>query len=197
MRLTWLIRGIVLAGVSAAAVSQTAPGTLPQAPTDLAKADTAALDDFNRRAADYMKGERDLPASKLKPTNNIQELDNNRRALQAAIQAWRPNAKQGDIFTPAAAAVFRKLLTATLTGPHGKKIRASLNHAEPAAPANLQVNGSFPNHNGRPLQSVPPTLLKNLPILPKGLEYSIVGKRLVLRDANANLVVDYLPDALP
>jgi hypothetical protein len=47
------------------------------------------------------------------------------------------------------------------------------------------------------MQSVPPTLLLNLPVLPKGLEYRITGHTLSLRDTDANMVVDYLPDALP
>jgi hypothetical protein len=44
---------------------------------------------------------------------------------------------------------------------------------------------------------MPPTMLQTLPPLPKGLEYSIAGNTLALRDTNANLVVDFLPDALP
>jgi len=47
------------------------------------------------------------------------------------------------------------------------------------------------------LQSTPPTLLLNLPELPKGLEYRILGRELVLRDTDANIVVDYIPNALP
>ena len=59
----------------------------------------------------------------------------------------------------------------------------------------LQVNQSFPENV--PLQSMPPTLLMNLPGLPKGLEYRLLGRELVLRDVDANLVVDYVANALP
>jgi hypothetical protein len=59
----------------------------------------------------------------------------------------------------------------------------------------LRVNQRYPQ--GVPLQSTPPTLLLNLPQLPKELEYRIVGRDLVLRDIGANLVVDYLPNILP
>jgi hypothetical protein len=72
-----------------------------------------------------------------------------------------------------------------------------LNHAEPVGPQDLKVNGVYPNVSGQPLQSVPATLLLNLPVLPKGLEYRISGHTLSLRDSEANMVVDYLPDALP
>jgi hypothetical protein len=36
-----------------------------------------------------------------------------------------------------------------------------------------------------------------LPPVPKELEYRLVGRSLVLRDRDAALVVDYLPEALP
>jgi hypothetical protein len=124
-------------------------------------------------------------------------LEQQRKALRDALQQARSNAKQGDIFTPEVAPVFRKLLHSTMTGPNGRKIQASLSHAEPVGPRDLSVNGVFPNLSGQPFQSVPPTLLLNLPVLPKGLEYRITGHTLSLRDADANMVVDYLPDALP
>jgi hypothetical protein len=41
---------------------------------------------------------------------------------------------------------------------------------------------------------MPPSLLLNLPELPKELEYRFVGRELVLRDSAANLIVDVLPD---
>jgi len=59
----------------------------------------------------------------------------------------------------------------------------------------LQINESYPEKV--PLQSTPPTLLMNLPELPKGLEYRILGRELVLRDSDANIIVDYVPNALP
>ena len=107
------------------------------------------------------------------------------------------NSKQGDLFSSEIAEAFRKLLVDLLNGPEGKKIKTSLNHAEPGASAAFTVNGEFPNKNGQPIQSVPATVLKVLPALPKGLEYCIAGKTLALRDSAANMVVDYLPHALP
>lgn len=163
----------------------------------LSEDERAQLKTFSDRVKDYQKMERALPADKLSPTKNVEQLEQERRALRDALQQARPNAKQGDLFTPEAAGVFRKLLRATMLGPHGKKIRASLNHAEPRSPQDLKVNGVYPNVSGQPLQSVPPSLLRNLPVLPKGLEYRISGHILSLRDADANMVVDYLPDAIP
>lgn len=163
----------------------------------LSKAQKDALKDFTKRAQAYESAEHNLPAAQLKQTADVQELDKRRTDLRNAVQQSRPNAKQGDIFTPEAADVFRLLLGVTMAGERGKKIRASLDHAEPIAPADLRVNTVYPNTKGQPLQSVPPSLLANLPILPKGLEYRVAGRTLALRDTEANLCVDFLPDALP
>ena len=43
----------------------------------------------------------------------------------------------------------------------------------------------------------PPGVLRQLPALPKPLEYRFVQSNLILRDSEANLIVDVLPDAAP
>ena len=193
--------GLMLAALPSSAVTlQT-----PEQDEAAAKASIAALSDaeraqlkaFSDRVKAYVKMQRQLPADKLSPTKDVTKLEQQRKALRDALQQARPNAKQGEIFTPEVAPVFRKLLHATMSGPEGPKIRASLNHAEPIGPRDLTVNGAYPNTQGQPMQSVPPTLLLNLPVLPKGVEYRITGHTLSLRDADANMVVDFLPDALP
>lgn len=175
---------------------------LPQPPKrgvalTLSSEEKKSLSDFSKQAKDYINKEHALPADRLRPTTDVAVLDQERLALRQALQQSRSSAKQGDLFTPPVAAAFRKLLAQTLRGPDGAKIKASLNHAEPAAPTNLAVNNAYPNGNGQPIQSVPPTLLLNLPVLPKGLEYCVAGKMLALRDTDANMVVDLLPNALP
>ncbi len=163
----------------------------------LSPSEKQALQDFSNRAKDYLAKTHALDVEKQKPSSDIVQLERRRVLLRKAIQQSRPDAKQGDVFTPEAAKVFRTLLAETLAGPDGAKIKASLNHAEPTASPNFIVNGLFPNDKGRPTQSVPASLLGNLPTLPKGLEYSLAGKTLALRDADANMVVDFLPNALP
>jgi len=163
----------------------------------LSPAEKHALRDFSKRVKDYVANEKALPVQKQKPTTDVAELEERRVALRLALQQSRANAKQGDIFTPDVSRVFRKLLSETLAGPDGAKIKVSLEHAEPTAPPNFSVNSPFPNTNGQPIQSVPASLLGNLPLLPKGLDYCLASKTLALRDSNANMVVDYLPNALP
>jgi hypothetical protein len=159
--------------------------------------DQKVLSDFSKMAKEYISKEHALAADKMKPTSDVSKLEQQRKQLRDAVQQSRPNAKQGDFFTPEAAKAFRKLLAAVLKGPDSVKIKSSLNHAEPGAPADFRVNAEFPNQNGQPIQSVPPTMLKVLPSLPKEMEYCIAGSTLALRDSSANLVVDFLPSALP
>ena len=180
---------LVLAVHSVGITAQTQQTPSPQ--------DKKSLDDFSRKVKQYSSMKRNLPADKMKATTDVAELEHERETLRQAIMQARPDAKQGDLFTADAAVAFRQLLGQAMTGPGGAKIRASLAHAEPNAAQALTVNGTFPDTGGRPLQSVPGSLLQNLPVLPKGLEYRIVGKTLSLRDADANMVVDFLPNALP
>ncbi|HLY43206.1 MAG TPA: hypothetical protein VKR52_18475 [Terracidiphilus sp.] len=169
---------------------------LAQSPAPTAS-EQKVLDGFRAKAKDYMDREHSLAADKMKPTTDVARLETQRKLLRDAVQQARIHAKQGDFFGEQTAEVFRKILADLFHGPDGKKIEASLNHAEPGAPAQFRVNEEFPNQNGQPIQSVPPTVLKALPALPKGLEYCIAGNTLALHDTSANMVVDYLPNALP
>ncbi len=44
---------------------------------------------------------------------------------------------------------------------------------------------------------LPPQLIDVLPPLPKQVEYAFVGRTLLLKDADAQVVLDILPDVLP
>jgi len=81
-----------------------------------------------------------------------------------------------------------------MQGGDSARIKSSLKSAEPVK-LRLEVNGAYPDN--LPLQSTPPTLLLNLPALPQELDYRIVGHALVLRDAKANLILDFIPNAIP
>jgi len=172
----------------------------PSVKASLSDEDKKAIDTFLQSAKAYLDIEKNAPSqAKLKKSDDVAESEARRHALKQIIRKTRASAKQGDLFTPAAADLFRRLITNALTGPDGAAARRSLLHAEPgtAAEAKLvKVNGTFPNHKGQPLQSAPATLLQQLPMLPKGLEYRMLGNMLVLRDTEANLVVDYLPEAV-
>jgi hypothetical protein len=135
---------------------------------------------------------RDLPDMKLtKSASNADELQSR---FSQRIMAARAGAKQGDICTPEVAAELKRLLTQTMQGSDAARIRDSLRNAEPTQ-LPVAVNGRFPEK--LPLQSTPTTLLLNLPRLPPEVEYRLVGRTLVLRDSEANVIIDFIPEALP
>jgi hypothetical protein len=44
---------------------------------------------------------------------------------------------------------------------------------------------------------VPPSLLLKLPQLPNEVRYRFVGRALIVRDTEANVILDYILDAIP
>jgi hypothetical protein len=155
-----------------------------------------ALQDFQKRVDDYVRLEKSLAKglSATKPTTESQTILDRQHELARKIREARNQAKQGDIFTPEIAKEFRRLLGIARQGQNDTHIKKSLERAEPVR-LTLHVNDAYPPNI--PLQSTPPTILLNLPRLPPEVEYRIVGRTLVLRDAVANIVIDLIPDAVP
>lgn len=129
-----------------------------------------------------------------KPTNSADTIDSRDKSLTLALKAARQGAKQGEIFTPEAIALFRKLIATSFNSSDGAKVRASLRNSEPVR-VHLKINEDYPSTI--PVQSMPPSVLMNLPQLPKEVEYRIVGRDLVLLDVGTNLVVDIAPNVVP
>ena len=71
---------------------------------------------------------------------------------------------------------------------------AARSRARWPARVQLKVNSRLPD--GIPLTTMPPEILGALPKLPEHIEYRFIGKRLVLLDLHAQLVVDYIDGAL-
>jgi hypothetical protein len=159
--------------------------------------DSLVIAIFENSVKEYMKlhNKAKAGAPSLKPTNSAHAINQYQLLLVDNIRAARPDAKQGDIFTPEISKEFKRLIAMTMDGPDAAKIRASLRHAEPVSKIPLQVNAVYPQRV--PLQSSPPSVLLNLPPLPTELDYRIVGPDLVLRDVGANMIVDFIPGAIP
>jgi hypothetical protein len=179
--------------VSPATVS---PATVsPALVSPASQADAVFVKEFYARVSRYLDLRKKEAGSPPKPTKSAVKLADSKNAMAEKIQAARTDAKQGDIFTPEIAAYFRKRIATAMRSRNGAKMRSSLRHAEPVPSMPLHVNQPYPD--GVPLQSVPPTLLLNLPRLPKDLEYRIVGRDLALHDIGPNLIVDFIPGAIP
>jgi hypothetical protein len=164
----------------------------PQAPRPGSN-DQVLVNDFEQRARAYLDLRQQVSGKPAAPSDSSHAIVAHAREQAEKIRRARQGAKQGDIFRPPIAGYFRRQLASALRGPQGEKILASLRHAEPVK-LELTINNSYPEHV--PLQSTPPSLLLHLPPLPEGLEYRILDQELVLRDRDANLIVDYIPHAL-
>jgi hypothetical protein len=158
----------------------------------------AVTQDFENRVTEYMKLRKSADAALpplRKPTDSPEKLRQHQRELRKAIVARRAAATQGNIFTPEISAEFRRLIGIAYRAD-AKHIHESLQHAEPVTgQLQVRVNQEYPDT--KPLQSMPPSLLGNLPPLPPGLEYRTVGRELVLRDVDANLIVDAVAGVIP
>jgi hypothetical protein len=156
----------------------------------------SAVQDFQKRVAAFVKLHKQIEAKlpPLKPTAASKEIADHQQELARRIVEARKASKQGEIFTSTIVSEFARLIGTTMRGPNGTDIRTSLAHAEPVR-IEVGVNDVYPA--SVPLQSTPPTLLLNLPKLPPEVDYRIVGNALVLRDVVANVIVDFMPGAIP
>ena len=155
-----------------------------------------AAKEFDARVKDYLALHRKLEATlpKLSKESTPEEVDKNQRALGALIKAERAGAKRGEFFTPGMGALVRRTLKAVLAGPDAKTIKGSIMDENPGVPG-LSVNDRYPDEV--PLSTMPPQVLEPLPKLDEDLEYRFVGKRLVLLDVHAHIIVDLTDNVLP
>ena len=165
----------------------------------LTPADAQALATMIDRLNEYVdlrtKIERSLP--KLPQEATPQQIDENQRSLEKLVREARATAKPGDIFTPEARPVIKRLLASVFGGPDGKQLKASIMDESQAAPsaAKLTVNGRYPDTV--PLTTVPPQVLQTLPKLTENLEYRFIGDSLILLDVHAHVIADFIEDVLP
>lgn len=154
-----------------------------------------ALKDFDRRVNAYVEQKKHLqeglpdPKAGDRGTGKVEHIED---TLAARIQAARRTARPGDVFGEAAAHFRRIIEHDTQT----RGIRDAYNAMqEVPAQSPPAVNAIYPEKAA--LATVPPLILVNLPRLPDGLEYRFMGRDLILRDRDANLIVDFVPGAVP
>ncbi len=165
----------------------------PQEPVN---AHALVIEDFQRHAAEYVKlhQKADAELPRLKPTDSPAAIAHHEHKLAHRIREMRRSAKAGDIFTLEITGEFHRLIGIAMQGRQATHVRQSLKHAEPVR-LPLRVNDPYPADV--PLQSTPPTLLLNLPMLPMEVDYRVVDHALVLRDVGANMIVDFIAEAIP
>jgi hypothetical protein len=147
--------------------------------------------DFKARIGDYFdlrtKLQKGLPA--LAVTDDPAEIGRAEHALAKKIRRARAGAKQGEIFTVAISAEFRKVLRLEIN----PNTWAALMDDNPGE-FSRHINGSYPKK--RPLSTVPPNILAVLPALPDDIQYRFIGRDLVLHDTRANIILDKIPYAI-
>jgi hypothetical protein len=184
-----------------AAPAPTAPPTQSQ---DLPKGtntnpDAGLIAEFAKRVEAYVKlrDGAEKAAPNLERTNKPQEIVTAEKSIGHNVRAARASAKQGDLFTPATQAVFKRLLRPPLAkGTEAADNKAIIKDDAPQAKeVPFKINGEYPKN--APLSTVPPDVLQSLPQLPEDIQYRFVGRHLILYDAKANLIMDYMLNAMP
>jgi hypothetical protein len=155
--------------------------------------DARVLGDFKARVEKYeaLRKKADDSAPPLKETKDAAKIKEAQQGLAERIGAARVGVKRGEIFTPEIAAVFRRLLR-----PEAKEkaTQQALKEDQPEI-VSFKVNGPYPDKE--PVSTMTPNILASMPQLPKDIEYRFIGKHLILRDARANLIIDYMLNAIP
>jgi hypothetical protein len=161
-----------------------------------ASADAAAIKQFDDSIANYMALRQKLRSEVAGPVKNSSssQLTNASDALAGAIERARQDAHVGSIFNePVATVIKRRIADAVRTEKLGA-VLADIDDDGKAGPS-PKVHRRLPV--SAQMATMPPSLLKVLPPLPKELEYRILGRFLVLRDVDASLILDYIPAAVP
>jgi hypothetical protein len=165
----------------------------------LTPAEAEALATMNARLKEYIDLHRKLEQSlpNLPKEATPQQIDKNQRAFEILVRETRASAKPGDIFTPEARPVIKRLLATIFGGPDGRQLKASIMDENPVDPVALKlaVNGRYPD--SVPLTTIPPQVLQTLPKLTEDLEYRFIGDWLILLDTHAHVIADLIDNALP
>jgi hypothetical protein len=200
-----LVFAVGITGCGMLANDQKAKGTetipAPITPEQKAAAspanpDSAVIADFNARLDNYVKKQRGLlKGSPIDEDATPAQIKARQDTIAAELRLIRKNAKQGDIFTPQVAALFKRLMYPEVQEKPRETKQALQEEDGEVAQVNLKVNATWPD--SEPLTTVPANLLSVLPQLPKDVEYRVSNKRhLVLRDVDANIIVDFIYNAI-
>jgi len=196
-----LLAGLCLTCVSAAcsACSPTLPPTtVPPPPDPIFEPFKTTLQAYIDQTQPFRKQaaqEAEKVPGKAAPSPSAAEAVRTRQnTLADALRTkLRPNARQGDLLTPPIAAAITRELQAAFNSPKRDLLLDELAEQNTTPP-----NARTPEVNQRlEAPRVPPRLIEILPPLPRQLEYDFADRTLILRDVDADVVVDFLPNALP
>ncbi len=161
--------------------------------------DAKTMAEFSATVEKYAELHRTVQASlpKVSDSATPEEIDRHQREFGRRMTLARAGAKQGGVFSPSMQAVARRLLERLFKNAASRRqLRESVMDDNPSpSQVRVAVNARYPD--AVPLSTMPPEVLKNLPPLPKELEYRFVGDSLILLDLDSHIVVDFVSKALP
>ena len=183
-RLAW---ACALAAATLAPVQAHAAGQTPVNPN------ATKLKAFTDRVQKYVdlqkKLEGELPG--VGTTDDPAKIEAHRKALAGSLRSARRDARAGGIFGDTAE-LFRLIIRQDAANRSVRDAFAAMKEVPKTAP---KINAEYPEK--APLATVPPLILNRLQPLPEGLEYRFMGRDLILRDSKANLIVDFVHEAVP
>jgi hypothetical protein len=205
-------RGRLLAACGVALLAGCSTLRGPQvAPPQVVEMDPEALAKFQHEVEEYVELHQDLlkRIPTVTPHSTPEEIAAHRRKMTEAIRAERAAEKQGAIFKPKVAASFRELIRKEMAGPEGAAVLQDLRSGNPRVdgtptqsnpqrevqtPVQVAVNAVYPE--AAPASTVPSSLLLKMPPLPDQVKYGFVGSALILRDTEAMVILDFVPDVI-
>jgi hypothetical protein len=193
--LIWLfVLALILA--SGVAVAQKTQNAALAEPVVVSPADKAAIKSFETQVKGYiaLRNKVRENAPKLSKDSTPEQIHAYRTTLEQSLRNARANAKRGEFFRPETADFIRRTLKIEFQGKDRKELREQIFETEIQGVV-LRVN--YPYAQTAELSEMPATLLAKLPKLPKELRYRFVGRNMLLVDRESDLIIDFMPEALP
>jgi len=156
----------------------------------------AAVTSFENQVKEYVKLRNKVrkEAPKLSKDSTPQQIEAYHTTLAELLRNARKDAKRGELFTPDITAHIRRTLKHQFKGRDRKEIREMVFETDLQGVV-LRVN--YPYAQSAEFSEMPATLLTKLPPLPAELRYRFVGGYLILIDRESNVIIDFMPKALP
>jgi len=181
---------------SGVAVGQKTQNAALAEPVVVSPADKATIDGFEKQVKSYIELRNKVRenAPKLSKDSTPEQIHAYRTTLENSIRSARPNAKRGEFFRPETADFIRRTLKTEFQGKDRQELREKIFETETQGVV-LRVN--YPYAQTAEFSEMPATLLTKLPQLPKELRYRFVGRNMLLVDRESDVIIDFMPDALP
>jgi len=181
---------------SGVAVGQKTQNAALAEPVVVSPTDKAAIDTFEKQVKGYIELRNKVRenAPKLSKDSTPEQIHAYRTTLENSIRSARSNAKRGEFFQPATADFIRRTLKLEFQGKDRQELREKIFETETQGVV-LRVN--YPYAQTAEFSEMPATLLTKLPQLPKELRYRFVGRNMLLVDRESDVIIDFMPDALP